>query len=431
MRILAAVLAFLIVYPPLAAAELTFDELIHYFEQDMDRRDPLKMVERYKTIVADLSGMKITQPVDIVVSPRGDVKQSFFKEDMKKLRKSGKKGIAGYEFILKRFGLLAPENNLIDILFNRYYDEVYGFYRPLDKKLIVMEGLNRQLASATLFHELIHAAQDAAVDLVQFQSKYGQTLDSAMAAHALIEGQAVFLDMLLRVEQNRGGKITDELLQKIMDEMGSDVMEEGNFFDANRLFPYVYGLQFVLQRYFHDKLRDPVKMLKKVPLSTEQILHPDKFADREKPVITPLARNRRNFSSAMGLENLYHTTMGEYIIGKILSSKLETEEMKEAAAGWGGDYIMINRRNNKSFLVWDTRWDTGNDAREFAGAYKQFVRKRFDAKKMSHKGAFDVVFPETAPRIALKQQGKRVAIIEGDIPFSVFVQAAKELQLEK
>ena len=104
------------------------------------------------------------------------------------------------------------------------------------------------------------------------------------------------------------------------------------------------------------------------PLSTEHILHPDKYLAGEKPIIVTLP----DFTAALapGWETIDEGVLGEFIIATYLENRLTDSRAANAAESWGGDaYALIrNSDQDESALVSLSTWDSVEDAKEFFGA---------------------------------------------------------------
>jgi hypothetical protein len=112
-------------------------------------------------------------------------------------------------------------------------------------------------------------------------------------------------------------------------------------------------------------------------VSTEQILHPEKyFSNRDLPTKIELPALPESFSAWRELE---HNTLGEFNISILIDGYLPADQARLASAGWDGDRFSLyeNRDTGQLLLVWDTTWDTEQDAREFFQVYKDVLGKRY------------------------------------------------------
>ena len=412
----------------------SFSDIIEAFEQDFNRLNPEKIKDHFISLVEELSGMRIDKSIPIEYKPRGDAKNEWFMMEMERNSLNDEIMIQGYEYILKRFDLLDPDKSLRETLMT-YYDDIHGLYDPSKKSMIFFEGINREAISTTLFHELLHAAQDSTVDLIKFQEKYCNTLDSALAASALIEGQATALQFIVQIEKNLEGKTRKEIIEDMIEKLGDDGVRpfwanDSDVFSTLRTFPYSFGLIFVLQRIVKDGSDFP-GMFEKVPVSTEQILHIDKFEKNEHPVETFLGKNIKKISSLDDITPILNTSLGEYYISQIFNNVLnkDTDVIEKSTSGWGGDRIMVMKAGGTLFFIWDTMWDTGEDAEEFYQEYLIFSKNRFKVNMLAPNKTFYIHYNKDDSIVLIKRQGKRVIIIEGQIAPEVLEKMKKILDI--
>jgi hypothetical protein len=137
------------------------------------------------------------------------------------------------------------------------------------------------------------------------------------------------------------------------------------------LFPYTAGLSFVqaLQASggwdaVNGAFRDP-------PASTEQVLHPEKYASHEAPIDVTLPADlpaKLGSGWTKGLED----TLGEFQLKVWLDQAgggSGGPSADTAAAGWGGDRVMLlDGPNGARAIALKTAWDSAADASEFAAA---------------------------------------------------------------
>ena len=113
------------------------------------------------------------------------------------------------------------------------------------------------LAAKTLFHELVHAAQDSTINLTNFCDRHCKTMDTYLAAMALLEGQASAVNLMVSIEQNIQNQTKKKILEDVLKRMDDDdesyyESEETDFLYTLGMFPYSFGLKLVLQRHTSD-----------------------------------------------------------------------------------------------------------------------------------------------------------------------------------
>jgi hypothetical protein len=287
-----------------------------------------------------------------------------------------------------------------------------------------MEGVHKLAAANALFHELVHAAQDSTVDLIKYQNKYCHSVDSSLAASALLEGQASAVDLLVQIERNLEGKTKNEILADLLSRINAQMDQnpistnagDQNTFDSFVYFPYSYGLVFVLTRIVKENISFS-KMFEAVPVSTEQVLHAQKFNSRELPVKTVLEKNINKISSLSSMSLILETSLGEYFIREMFNNVLQDgyDTAKNASAGWGGDKIAVITYGENLFFVWDTVWDSRKDADEFFHCYVDYSKARYHVKNLPPDKPFEASLTTDNNKVLIKKNGNRVLIMEGQV----------------
>jgi hypothetical protein len=267
------------------------------------------------------------------------------------------------EQVLKVLGLIEPDADLRDLIGSLFEQGVGGYYDTRDGRLRVVSGSGtstRVIAEMTLAHELTHALED---------QNYGFTEPSGnddrdLAKTAMIEGTATalmyaYVQRYFTSEETLGG-----LLGAAFEDTGS----LPPFLEAQVIFPYVGGDAFVEQLLRRAGGRwDLVNLAytSRLPVSTEQILHPDHYFDADQPA---RVRLRAGAVLGMGWERAAAGTWGELQTRELVGSS-------QAAEGWGGDRYELWRSDAGvgDALVMRWRWDTPRDEREFASRLREWV----------------------------------------------------------
>ena len=411
------------------SAAYDFDDVISAFERDSKRTSPLRMVERYQTVIKQISHMKVRDDVKITVKARGVARQEFFDSIMEESYENPESYIDSYEFFLKRLHLVEKDFGLYDFLLESVYSDVSGMYLPKKKELLILKDANTRIMSATLIHELIHAAQDSVVDLDDLYETHANSVDGNLALKCLIEGQAIAIETLIRANQSIEDRSAEEVMKEVA-QLVSKRMEENSFdsvLESTQLFPYTAGYNFVATQYSKGGKKDFRSMYNRIPTSTEQILHYDKFVRNEMPKVTILEEQKRVMNTLW--KELDSTTLGEFYIQAIFNTLLKDSLAlnKQAASGWGGDRINVFEANGRKFFVWDTLWDSKADANEFYKRYEMFSKMRFGNSKFTQTKTFNIVYPQKEPHLLIRKEGLRVLIIEGDVTEEIIRQALQNL----
>jgi hypothetical protein len=135
------------------------------------------------------------------------------------------------------------------------------------------------------------------------------------------------------------------------------------------------------------------------PESTEQILHPEKWAAGEKP----LAIEWPTFSTPelKNYDVLDNDALGELMWRVVFKEHgFDATSAADAAAGWNGDRyaVLKDRTTDALLLLLRTSWDSPVDAKEFADAYRKLQAVKYEGK-------YEVT--------RVVQRGTTVTIVEG------------------
>jgi hypothetical protein len=270
------------------------------------------------------------------------------------------------EEVLKLLGLLQPGVDLRKVSGTIFGQGVAGYYDPHTKHLRVVRGAqttNRFLYEITLAHELTHALEDQhfKLDLESSSSD-----DAAFANLALVEGSATAV-MFTYAERHFSA---EESLGGLFSSLGQDTGDLPPFIEAQLVFPYVQGQEFIKQLYAAGGwgVVDAAYRFRP-PASSEQILHPDKYLKVELP-----DKVRLGTSPGAGWRRVVRGTWGEWATGELLANS-------DAATGWGGDRYELWQRGSddcaapcrdRDALVMRWRWDDRASARRFEGALNEW-----------------------------------------------------------
>ncbi len=160
-------------------------------------------------------------------------------------------------------------------------------------------------------------------------------------------------------------------------------------------FPYVDGAAFVFEEWGDGDWGAIDALWANPPVSTEQILHPERYPDDVPDVI-----DLPDVAAAMGRGWTVTTdmTLGELQIGVLLADGAPWGDADEeeafafpqlknagAADGWGGDRLVhLAGPGDAWAIVWQTTWDRAVDAVEFSRAAQDAFRDLPFHTRVSH-----------------------------------------------
>jgi hypothetical protein len=317
------------------------------------------------------------------------------------------------EVVLKAFGLAPPNFAYRSFLIKLLTEQVAGYYDPKAQQFYLADWIELEGQKPVMAHELTHALQDQHFNLKRFEKWPTGDSDAELAAHALIEGDAT-LAMTIYMSNN------PLVALAFLKSLGAQGMSTEQFQLAPRalreslLFPYEQGAAWARQLYTRGGWRMVSEAFTKLPQSSEQILHADKYFSYEAPQKLTLP----DFKNVLGpsWKQIDSDVNGEWGCYLVLDEFLkDAVESKQAAAGWGGDRFVLYEtgKPNQYFVAQLTAWDTPADAREFFDAYAKRTSKRYSDAKETQATENRLEWQTANGRVALQLRGARVAVVEG------------------
>lgn len=204
-------------------------------------------------------------------------------------------------------------------------------------------------------------------------------MDRAMALNAVIQGDAQLTTQYYIQSLIDRGELNIETILNITGRSTSLDPNLPSIFLDELNFPAEAGTRFVRELYEETNTWRLVNLLyERLPLSTEQILHPTLYLLYEVPHVIELAPMDEFWEAqALNIEGwrlAHDRSLGEFYLRQHLGLFLDPENVDVAAAGWGGDRFMIyDNDRDERVLVWRLSWDSQQDFSEFNDIYPQFL----------------------------------------------------------
>ncbi|MDI1446126.1 hypothetical protein [Polyangium sp. 6x1] len=256
-------------------------------------------------------------------------------------------------------------------------EQVRGFYDHEQRIIVVRASRPRTEAEAEkeraiLAHEIEHALQDQSFGRPDAEKRATMGADEFLAYGSLLEGDAM-LTMFAYLASERGVPF-QRMVRRAADIMRDVPAERFVAGDGDAalfralpivrerlLFRYHAGTAMVAELYRAGGLDLVNRMFASPPVSTEQVIHPEKYLAGERPVVLAAPR------APQGYRTLDEGTLGELETRVVLDRC--SPSSAAAAAGWGGDrYTLVAAPNGGVGLLWSTAWDSESDAAEFVEA---------------------------------------------------------------
>ena len=320
------------------------------------------------------------------------------------------------EVLLKAFGLAPARFAYRPFLIKLLTEQVAGYYDPKAQQFYLADWIEVEGQKPVMAHELVHALQDQHFNLKRFDKWPKGDSDAELAAHALIEGDAT-LAMMRYLEKHP--MIALAFVRTSQETPSVQFKQAPRALQLSLLFPYTQGSKWAEQVYRRGGWEMISQAFTRLPQSTEQILHPEKYFSYEAPVKLGLPNLTRTLGP--GWKRIDSDVNGEWGYYLVLDEYLNnSSESGNAAGGWGGDRFAVYEgpRPADVFLAQIAEWDTPADAKEFYDAYLKRSQRRFrtpyaPAGSSSNTADARNDWNSPAGRGAMERRGSRVVIIEG------------------
>ncbi|WP_327051000.1 Hvo_1808 family surface protein [Halomicrococcus gelatinilyticus] len=333
------------------------------------------------------------------------ISRSEFKEQQQNRTTPAKRRLfdnVKYEALM----MIGEPDDSIDVQTQNAGASVGGYYSPKKEAIVIVSNNETapKMNEVTLAQELFHALQDQKFNLSSFDQS---TREKHNAVDGLIEGDGNYVDYLY--EQRCKDEWEGTCLMPNADGAGSG----GGGGLANmgpyllKFQPYSDGPPFVKGIREQGGWEAVNDLYENPPASTEQVIHPEKFRKDEPTSFTiddntsdgwtrlkPPGRPNYGEVGEAGMLSMfmfpgYESSREVQIVplDRFLNTKdgnIQTLDplnyVSEPSAGWDGDRIAVYTNpgtpRGETGYVFETRWDSPQDATEFADAYRRLLQYR-------------------------------------------------------
>ena len=363
------------------------------------------VVARISEDVAAIRGRDFKQPVPVsVVNDERAIEQNLDAME----EHGAMEEIAASEKVMKLLGLAEEKADVFELFLDALREQIGGYYDPRVGEFYLLDDMPAGMVDILTAHELTHALEDQHFDLDAMLDDPDINDDQLFARSAVSEGSATLLMTIYTVQlamtdldESAFGEISDEAASSLPPALLRQMMA-----------PYVVGMTFVQQGNAMGwmakgyPVADIDRLYTSPPLSSEQILHPEKYWDeakRDDPVEVSLGNAgealgsgwSRNYSEVLGELNLAVMAGADTPDAADPAALMGSAWTNRAASGWGGDRYELWEKGDRAVVLLSTVWDTGKDAEEFASA----IMKR-----------------SVKPNMSMLKSGKQVVFVFGKCP---------------
>jgi len=284
--------------------------------------------------------------------------------------------IAGDQALFELLGMLDGSTDLYRLLIDLSTEGVLGFYDPDAGELVVpvsADGIS-PFQELTITHELVHALTN---QQFEYNDEYKQRIeegtgDDAAGVLALLEGDATYQQFLYLESMDPADAANAVLEWGSLDRSVLDSVP--GWIQQDLAFPYEQGFVFAGALVADEGLKGLDGAYLELPISSEQILHPEKYARFEEPSALPSLT-----VELAGWELFDEATFGEWGIRMLLLDSLRPGAVTQAAAGWGNDSYRLFLNGDDTAIAWVYDGETTQDAEDLADGLIAHIRASMDA----------------------------------------------------
>ena len=198
------------------------------------------------------------------------------------------------EVSMRMFGLAPNDFEYREFIIKLLTEQVAGYYDPRVQMFHLADWLELESQKPVMAHELTHALQDQHFNLRRFEKWPHGDSDAELAAHALIEGDAT---LAMTIYMAKNPMVALAFSRSLSTGVATEQFNQApRAMRESLIFPYMNGLEWATQIYKRGGWTMVSGAFTRLPLSTEQILHPEKYFDNERPtkVVLPDLSNLLN-----------------------------------------------------------------------------------------------------------------------------------------
>jgi hypothetical protein len=315
-------------------------------------------VDEISAVVEAERGLAFTEPVDVELAGEGEFQRRLlddFDEGVDDLRDT--------EVLLKAFGLVEADVDLVAAMRTLLGAGVVGFYDPETDELVVRGTALTPYVRTTIAHELTHALDDQRFDLDR--PDYDDADDEIdFGFSALVEGNA------RRVEAAyRSGLSDEERLDADAEELalagGLDLGDVPLVLVDLISAPYGLGHDFVVQLIADGGQEALDAAFAAPPRTSEQVIDPAAYEAGEGAVDVPVP--------AVTGEVVDEGVVGQFLMQLVLADGLDADQARAAATGWGGDSVVAWRDGQRPCATLAAVGDDPGETAELRAAFEDWA----------------------------------------------------------
>lgn len=279
-----------------------------------------------------------------------------------------------------------------------------GMYDHISKALWIDATGEAEQLEWMIAHEIVHYLQDSNFDLGRLTAPIPGDSDAELARNFLVEGDAQAACFAWETSDRTLSSTSPELLRS----QGDGVLDAEGVFDhpaigCINMLPYNYAAATIVQTVRTRGWTAVDELFRDPPSTSEQMLHAEKMLLQEKPVT--ISANTAALKAALpGFVVVRQDTLGEAKLFCMLAAVVSSAQARAAAAGWGGDRILVLQTGQPDasipVVIGFIAWDEPSEAVEFQPVFRQYLeatsRGRYAMQRRDSRVIFVLQLPSAS-----------------------------------
>ena len=326
-------------------------------------------VDEIVDFVEEARGLKFKTPPVVTFEDDTTFEAKLLKDFDEEIPDIEKQGVA-----LRALGLVPADTDLVATTKSMLGAGVVGFYDPESKELYVRGSELTPYVKTVVAHELVHALDDQHFNLDRKEMDKA-TDETGYAFTVLTEGSAKYVEEAYRDQMSASDQ--------------ESVFEEENAPPDPRLLaipeamikmiwaPYAQGPELIASLVDSTSMTRVDKAFADPPVSSEQVMTPEKYASDDKPVTVAKP------SLPQGAKEVEAGTFGQFMTSLLLAdaSEFEIVDPNPAVENWAGDqYVSYTDSDDRECIKVDTKMDSASDAAQLESALSDWAAQAPDAQ---------------------------------------------------
>jgi hypothetical protein len=299
-----------------------------------ERRPRDERVERALAAMSRARELPVLREVRAAVVGREELMRALERHIAREVPRAE---IENERIFLATIGAIAPIEDYEGEVLGALRRDAGGMYLPERSTMFLPDDLGAGALAGSIAHEAVHALQDQHFGLEAFERYLPGRSDTMLARACLAEGDALVA--------------ADEAAQA----------PSGPSYVAREIAaPYTFGAPFVRALRARGGWAEVNRAWRRGGLTTEQVLHPEKWASGEGALAVPPP----TFAAlGPGFRRVAVDSRGELGLRLVLESGVASSRAAAGAAGWGGDAAVVAGDGARFALAWRVRYDDEAAAR--------------------------------------------------------------------